>query len=353
MEASAGIDLDQYKTQAKELLRQARAGTPEAQARLAVRHRPARARRTLPSGAASPASPDSPRLADAQRAVAGEHGFASWPRFKDYLLFRNALQALDRGDLERLATLLGHHPALLRYRCRTGDIYEQGYFAGAMLLHHVAGNPDRGPLPRNVLDGARLLIRHGIDGKAARETIGLLLTSRRAAEAGVALQLIDLLVQAGAPFDLAAPDVLDLPLLNAAPATAQALVRRGARMDLRHAAALGEIAALRAMLAAAPPPPAALELALTLACIRGQTAAAALLVRHGAKGDVLVAPGGQTARTALHEAANRGHLDIVKLLLRHGAHPDVVEPRWGGTAAGWADHGGHPEIAALLRQIKA
>jgi hypothetical protein len=324
-----GINLDQYKTQAKELVKEARAGQAEALARL----RECRS--------------DKIKLADAQFVIARENGFPSWAKFKEYILFRNAVQALDSGDVPRLGALLAGHPSLSRYRCRTGARYEEGYFAGATLLHHVAGNPDRGPIPGNILDIARLLISRDFDPKAGEYTIGLLLTSKRASEAGVALPLVDLLVKAGAKFDLNAPDVLGLPLLNVAPETAEALVRRGAKMDIRHAAGLGRIEILRSMLAEEIEP-VMLEEALAYASIRGQTEAAALLLQHGATGDVLVTPGGQTPRTALHEAANRGHAGIVKLLLTNGADTRVVEPRWGGTPAGWAEHGGHPEIAAML-----
>ena len=324
-----GINLDQYKTQAKELVKEARTGQAEALARL----RECRS--------------DKIKLADAQFVIARENGFPSWAKFKEYILFRNAVQALDSGDVPRLGALLAGHPSLSRYRCRTGARYEEGYFAGATLLYHIAGNPDRGPIPGNILDIARLLISRDFDPKAGEYTIGLLLTSKRASEAGVALPLVDLLVKAGAKFDLNAPDVLGLPLLNVAPETAEALVRRGAKMDIRHAAGLGRIEILRSMLAEEIEP-VMLEEALAYASIRGQTEAAALLLQHGATGDVLVTPGGQTPRTALHEAANRGHAGIVKLLLTNGADTRVVEPRWGGTPAGWAEHGGHPEIAAML-----
>jgi len=324
-----GINLDQYKTQAKELVKEARTGQAEALARL----RECRS--------------DKIKLADAQFVIARENGFPSWAKFKEYILFRNAVQALDSGDVPRLGALLADHPSLSRYRCRTGARYEEGYFAGATLLYHIAGNPDRGPIPGNILDIARLLISRDFDPKAGEYTIGLLLTSKRASEAGVALPLVDLLVKAGAKFDLNAPDVLGLPLLNVAPETAEALVRRGAKMDIRHAAGLGRIEILRSMLAEEIEP-VMLEEALAYASIRGQTEAAALLLQHGATGDVLVTPGGQTPRTALHEAANRGHAGIVKLLLTNGADTRVVEPRWGGTPAGWAEHGGHPEIAAML-----
>ncbi|MGD0297494.1 MAG: ankyrin repeat domain-containing protein [Bryobacteraceae bacterium] len=264
-----------------------------------------------------------------------------------YETFRNAVEALDSGDLPRLEKLLADHPFLIRYQCHVGAWYETGYFAGATLLYHIAGNPDRGPIPGNILDIARLLISRDFDAKAAEYTLGLLLTSRRASEAGVALPLVDLLVKAGAEFDLNAPDVLGLPLLNAAPETAEALVQRGARMDIRHAAGLGKIDVLKSMLAEKIEP-AMLEEALAYASIRGQREAAALLLQHGARGDVLVTPGGRTPRTALHEAANRGHVDIVKLLIARGADATVVEPEWGGTPAGWAEFGGHPEVAEML-----
>ena len=334
-----GIDLDQYKTQAKELLKQARAAQPAALDRLRQHH----------PEHESLARSESIRLADAQLVIARENGFPSWAKFKDYLVFRNAVHALDAGDLARLEALLDQHPALVRYHCRRGEWYEAGYFAGATLLHHIAGNPIRCPLPPNILDIARLLLSRGFEPKAAQETIGLLLTSKQASEAGVALPLIDLLVAAGATFDLNEPDVLSLPLLNVAPATAEGLIGRGVTMDVRHAAALGRRETLTKLLTAHIDP-ALLEEALAFACNRGQEEAVSLLVRHGAKGDVLVTPGGQTPRTALHEAANGGFGDIVRILLDNGANVSVVEPRWGGTSVEWAEHGGHPEVAALLRQ---
>ena len=339
MTPPTGIDLDQYKTQAKELLQQVRAAEPAALDRLRQHH---------PEHESLAAS-ESIQLADAQLVIARENGFPSWAKFKDYLVFRNAVHALDAGDLAQLQALLDQHPALVRYHCRRGEWYEAGYFAGATLLHHIAGNPARCPLPPNILDIARLLLSRGFEPQAAQDTIGLLLTSRQASEAGVALPLIDLLVAAGAQFDLNEPDVLSMPLLNLAPATADDLVRRGAKMDIRYAAALGRIETLRNLLASNLDH-ALLEEALVYACVRGQEEAVSLLVRHGAKGDVLVTPGGQTPRTALHEAANRGFGDIVRILLENGANTRVVEPRWGCTAAEWAEHGGHPEVAALLRQ---
>jgi peptide-methionine (S)-S-oxide reductase len=337
MALPTGIDLEQYKTQAKELLRAARTGDPGAVSRLRA-HLPA---------LESPGNRLAAQLADAQLVIARENGLPSWARFREYLLFRNAVAALDAGDVRRLESLLDAHPSILRYECRIGEWYEQGYFAGATLLRHLAGNPLRAPLPENIVEIARLLVERPFPPAEADATIALLLTSRQASERGVALPLIDVLTSAGARFDISSGDVLGASLLNHAPETARALAARGARVELHHAAALGDIASLSRMLSA-PAAQSALDDALLFACIRGQLEAAELLVRRGAKGDALLSPGGQTPRTALHEAANRGHGVIVVLLLASGASSEVVDARWGGTAAGWAEAGGHPEIAALL-----
>lgn len=44
---------------------------------------------------------------------------------------------------------------------------------------------------------------------------------------------------------------------------------------------------------------------------------------------------------------SRGQVD---LLLELGADPSVRDTEHGGDAAGWAEHGGHPELAEHLRR---
>ena len=338
MHLPIGIDVEQYKRQAKELLKDARLGDVDAEARVREHH-PDKSRASTSATL---------KLADAQLVIARENGFASWTRFAEYLHFRNAVAALDAGDAERLVAILDAYPSVLRYECRVGEWYESGYFAGATLLWHIAGNPIRAPLPRNIVEIARVIVARRVAKKDAEMTIGLLLTSKQASEAGVALPLIDLLVSAGARFDVERADVLSAPLLNLAPETARALVSRGAPMQLRHAAALGDIDALSQMLASRVTQ-AALDDALIFASIRGQLEAAALLVDRGAKGDVLLSPGDRSPRTALHEAANRGFAEVVEMLLEVGASATVLDARWGGTAAGWAEEGGFPELATRIR----
>lgn len=64
-------NLDQYKKQAKELLRACRNTDPDALARIRLHH---------PNPAAGPIA-----LADAQLVLAREHGFESWPKFASHI----------------------------------------------------------------------------------------------------------------------------------------------------------------------------------------------------------------------------------------------------------------------------
>lgn len=87
--------------------------------------------------------------------------------------------------------------------------------------------------------------------------------------------------------------------------------------------------------------------AFVYACMHGHIGAAQLLLDHGAELNVI--PGGfDYAGTSLHYAALNGHRAMVEYLLAHGADRDVKDTKVGSTAAGWADHGGHPEIRDLL-----
>jgi hypothetical protein len=203
------------------------------------------------------------------------------------------------------------------------------------------------------LDITRLLLARGADPNAialTSSTIGLLITSRQASEAGVAVPLIDLLVAAGAVDNVFHdPDLLSQPLWNGGRATAEALVRRGVRMDARHAAALGRLDALQNLLAGETDSQ-VLEEALVYACVQDEEEVVRFLLGRGARGDVNASPGGQSS--ALHNAAGSGFTRIVRLLLEKGANADVVDSRFHGTPAGWADHGGHPELAALIRRYE-
>ena len=264
-----------------------------------------------------------------------------------YSLFLDAVQALDSGNIERLETLLDEHPWLISYRCYKGEQYEEGYFSGATLLHHIAGNPNRCPIPTNIIDITRLLLSRGARDEPPRPkyTIGLLLTSKQASEAGVALPLIDLLTEAqGTSLDLTDKDILNGPLGNGARATALALIERGAKMDIQHAAALGRLDLVQSffngnelhssLIPLSEDPTEArvqIERAFIRACQFGHNSIAEALLDQG------VDPAAQAnvGQTGLHYAAHSGRLETVKMLIARKA-PLEVKNMYGGTVLGQA-----------------
>lgn len=88
--------------------------------------------------------------------------------------------------------------------------------------------------------------------------------------------------------------------------------------------------------------------AFVYACMHGHIDAAQLLLDKGAQ--INVVPGGfDYAGTGLHYAALNGHRPMIEFLLSHGADKTVTDTKVGSTAAGWAEHGKHPELLDLLR----
>jgi ankyrin repeat protein len=98
--------------------------------------------------------------------------------------------------------------------------------------------------------------------------------------------------------------------------------------------------------------------AFIYACMCGQVAAVARLLQYAARINA-IPPGFDYAGTGLHYAAMAGHRPLVEYLLAHGADPNVKSSKASGTihhtdttAAGWAEHGGHPEIQELLERAE-
>jgi len=88
--------------------------------------------------------------------------------------------------------------------------------------------------------------------------------------------------------------------------------------------------------------------AFVYACMHGHIDAAKLLLDKGAEINV-IPDGFDYAGTGLHYAALNGHRAMVEFLLSHGADRTLKDTKVGGTAAGWADYGGHPELRDLLQ----
>jgi ankyrin repeat protein len=95
-------DLDQLKRQAKELLDDYRASSPEAVAEVDAYHRTAR--------------PATFALHDAQFVLARSYGFESWPKLKaavDGVTAAKLHDAVERGDLETTRDLLVRRPEIV------------------------------------------------------------------------------------------------------------------------------------------------------------------------------------------------------------------------------------------------
>lgn len=87
--------------------------------------------------------------------------------------------------------------------------------------------------------------------------------------------------------------------------------------------------------------------AFVYACMHGHLDAAKLLLDQGA--EINVIPGGfDFAGTGLHYAALNGHRPMVEFLLAHGADRSIKDTKVNSTPAGWADHGGHPDLRDFL-----
>lgn len=349
-------NLDHLKHQARDLLKAHAAGDPEASQRLREFHPRFR-------GAAD-ASLRSAQLAlsDAQLAIAREYGFPSWARLKTQVerleraildlphheriedpAFRRAVDLLDAGDAEGLRAHLREHPGVVRQRVR----FEGGnYFGNPALLEFAAENPIRhGRLPANIVEVTRVVLDAGAktDRTALDAALGLVASGRVPREQGVQIPLIDLLCDHGAD-----PDVAMLPALaHGEFAAADALLRRGATMELTVAAGTGRLEEARRSLPAASPEER--HRALALAAQHGHAEVVRLLLDAGEDPDRYNPVGCHSHSTPLHQAALQGHEAVVRLLVERGARLDVKDVLYQGTPADWARHAGRPAIEEYLR----
>jgi hypothetical protein len=302
------------------------------------------------------------KLSDAQLAIAREHGFPSWARLKrrvekptfaddlnlpyreriEDVAFRRAVDLLDAGDVAALRAHLGEHPSLVHQHV----LFEGGnYFRNPTLLEFVAENPIRnGTLPANIVQVAEVILEAGAKQNlpALNETLGLVCSGRVPRESGVQLPFIDLLCDHGADPNLAMPPALGHGEFEAV----NALIRRGARMDLTGAAGLGRFEDARRLLADAGADDR--HRALALASQFGRTDVVRLLLDAGEDPNRYNPAGSHSHSTPLHQAALAGHDEVVRLLVERGARLDAKDTHWQGTPAGWARHAGRARIEEYL-----
>jgi hypothetical protein len=300
------------------------------------------------------------RLSDAQLAIARESGFASWARLKRHIespapsdqldrphheriedpVFRKGVELIDAGDAAGLRAHLREHPKLVHEH----NLFEGGnYFQNPTLLEFVAENPIRhGKLPENIVEVARVILEAGAERSAINETLGLVASGRVPRECKVQVPLIDLLCDYGAE-----PTGAMHSALNGETEALDALIRRGARVDLPVAAATGKVEEARQLLPSAGSRDR--HLALALAAQFGHADIVLLLLDAGEDPNRYNPVGCHSHSTPLHQAALAGHMEVVRLLVERGARLDTKDILWHGTPAGWAKHEGRAEVEAFLR----
>jgi len=301
------------------------------------------------------------KLSDAQLTIAREYGFPSWARLKRHIesptlsdqldlphheriedaTFRRAVNLLDTGDVAGLRAYLAQHPNLVHQHV----VFEGGnYFHNPTLLEFIAENPvRRGTLPKNIVEVAKVILDAGPSQSAVNETLMLVSTGSVPRECRVQLPLIDLLCDHGADPDSA----LHATALHGELEAVNALIRRGAGIDLPAAAALGRIEDAQQLLSGASVEDR--HLALTLAADFGHVEIVRLLLDAGEDPNRYNPIGGHSHTTPLHQAAGGGHDEVVRLLVDRGARLDMKDILWHATPADWARHGGRTEIEAYLR----
>ena len=259
---------------------------------------------------ASPAA----RLADAQLALAREHGFPSWRALKAHVDSLSAdgrlFKAAESGDVATLAALLDEHPDRLHARQKP---YE------GTLLHAAASGGH--------LDAVDRLLRRGLDVNV-REKGDNTCAMHWAAAAGH-LDVVRRLADAGGDV-VGCGDDHELEVIGWATcwdgddsrkrAVADFLVGRGARHHVFSAIALGLADELRRIVAADP----------------------AALNRRMSRNEDHQLP--------LHFAVRMNRPEMVSLLLELGADPLAVDGS-GNTAAAYATS---PEVdRGMMERVRA
>jgi len=309
---------------------------------------------------------------DARLAIARWYSFESWARLVEWAQamarpdspisrFETAVEAVITGDVTTLRWLLRARLGLARERSTIVTHHDPAVH-GATLLHYVAANgveDHRQKTPKNAPEIAKVLLEAGaeVDALAGMyggecTTMSMLVSSSPPAEAGVQVALVDVLLDHGASVEGRGSGEWTSPLMTALAfgfgSAAEALVRRGARVDNAAAAAgLGRLAETGRLLATASSEDR--HRALALAAQHGRVEIVRMLLDAGEDPNRYNPKGNHGHSTPLHQAVGAGHDAVVRLLVERGARLDIRDTIYEGTPLGWAEYGRREGIAAYLR----
>ena len=282
--------------------------------------------------------------------------------------FRDAVSAIDAGDIVTLQRLVTANPALVRERLASPGAWlrdtvggaADGFFQRPYLLWFVAEDPVRnGKLPGNIAAVARAIIhaaRHEAVSTLQEQldyTLTLVSWSWIARQSGVQIELIDELVDAGAVTDGNPNNAL----VNGNFAAAEHLVKRGAKLTLAAALCLGRWDDVDRLVTTASEHQK--QFSFVLSALNGKADALRRMIGVGVD---MNAPSADlySHGTPLHHAVSSGSLEAVQVLVEAGAELGMKDSAWGGTPLGWAQHylsegqgdrraKQYAEIAAYLR----
>ena len=367
--------LDLYKRQAQELLDAHRSGDSRA-IQILHEHHPRFLDTKIPwlpkNMPESEIRSAALELDDARLAIARCYDFKDWAALEEHvqgvfrddspvLRFESAVEAVIAGDVAALKSSLHANPELLRARSTRVTHFDPPVHR-ATLLHYVAANGVEGyhqKTPRNAVEIAKTLLEAGAEVDALADmygghyaTLPMLVSSCHPAKAGVQVALVDTLVDFGAAVEARGSAKWSSPLMTALAFgyrdAAEALVRRGARVDsIAAAAGLGRLVDAARMLTTADP--LSRHRALALAAQHGHLDIVRLLLDAGEDPNRYNPDGNHAHSTPLHQAVWAGHGAVAQLLVERGARLDIQDTIYRGTPLGWAEYGGRTDIATYLR----
>ncbi len=369
--------IEEYRKQAEELLAAHRAGDSQA-IRFFHQHHPRFLDanipwlpKDLPDGEIRNAAI---HLPDAQLAIARWYDFQDWAALGKYVeavrdqnspvvKFESAVEAVIAGDEAALESSLRENPELVHARSTRITHFNPPEHR-ATLLHYIAANGVEGyrqKTPKNAVAIAKMLLDRGADVDALANMYGgectpmsMLVSSCHPANAGVQVELTELLLDYGASIEGRGESKWRGPLMTALTFgyldTAEALARRGARVaHIAAAAGLGRTAEVRAMLPAADAE--SRHRALAVASQHGHSDIVRMLLDAGEDPNRYNPDGHHAHSTPLHQAVAGGYIRMVRLLVERGARLDIQDTIYRGTPLGWAEYLGKTEIEKYLRGI--
>jgi len=252
-------------------------------------------------------------------------------------LFREAVQAIETGNISLLQDLLNMNSVLISRRL---DAPTEGYFKHPYLMWFVADNPIRHEeLPGNIINITKILIdaaKNNAPGSYQQQidyTLGLVATGRIPRESGFQNEWIDLLVDNGAQ-----PGNGIGALAHGNVGAARHLVQRGGTLTL--ATTIGLDMEDEVYQLANEATTKDIEIALMMAAFYGKPKWIAYLINLGVNVNAYLdsSSGFHSHATALHQAVFSSSLESVKLLVDSGADLNATDLVYQGTPLGWAQY---------------